>query len=148
MKISDNTPEEVYEFGDWTVYPKFYFLKNLAGKELPLEPRLMNVFAVLLKNEGEVLERDVLIEQAWKETLVNEESLTKAIFDLRKFLHQHSLNGIEIQTLRKVGYRLEIIKEKQPQSLQRRILRIILRAALYVFLGLVLLILVVRAVNY
>lgn len=78
-----------------------------------LEPRLMRLLCLLTENVGKVVSRDHLIEKLWPRVVVNENSLTRAISDLRKALsipREATADGcmalkcVEIKTVPKRGY--------------------------------------------
>lgn len=77
-----------------------------------LEPRLMQLLCLLADAKGQVLTRDTLMESLWPRVIVNENSLTRAISDLRKALvlpagfTQATANPGLIETVPKRGYRL------------------------------------------
>ena len=75
--------------------------------ERTLEPRLMHLLCYLAANEGRVLSRDELIKELWPKVIVNENSLTRAISELRKQLF-NSTHPVQspIETIPKKGYRL------------------------------------------
>ena len=60
----------------------------------------------LLNANGSVVRR--LIDAVWRDVQVNEESLTKGIFDLRRFCEEKAMTQIEIRTIRNVGYQLKV----------------------------------------
>jgi len=78
-----------------------------------LEPRLMRLLCLLTENVGKVVSRDHLIEKLWPRVVVNENSLTRAISDLRKALSIPGevtaegcmeLKCVKIKTVPKRGY--------------------------------------------
>lgn len=78
-----------------------------------LEPRLMKLLCQLTENAGKVVSRDHLIEKLWPRVVVNENSLTRAISDLRKALSIPGeitadgcmeLKSVDIKTVPKRGY--------------------------------------------
>lgn len=70
-----------------------------------LEPRLMKLLCLLAADAGRVVERQQLIDALWPRVVVNDNSLNRAVSDLRKAL-QTSDGHIWIQTIPKRGYRL------------------------------------------
>lgn len=82
--------------------------------ERQLEPRLMQLLCLLSQADGSVLTRDVLMDSLWPHVVVNENSLTRAVSELRKALawpatlspaSANSTNSL-IETVPKRGYRL------------------------------------------
>lgn len=77
-----------------------------------LEPRLMKLLCLLAAANGQVLTRDELMCALWPRVVVNENSLTRAVSELRKALNPEPLapaagaHGL-IETVPKRGYRLD-----------------------------------------
>ncbi len=96
-----------FVLGSWIVSPELNCLSEdgqPAGKCL-LEPRLMHLLCFLAANPGRVLTRDQLTEELWPKVIVNENSLTRAVSELRKKLNsgKNSNNGY-LETIPKKGY--------------------------------------------
>jgi hypothetical protein len=66
----------------------------------------MGVLEALASRPGEVWSRNDLLDEVWHDTIVNEETLTRAIFHLRKHLGDETGDPRFIETIRKGGYRL------------------------------------------
>ena len=71
---------------------------------IALTPKEFDVLLLLLENAGRVVEKDELLDAVWKETFVEEATLTRNISWLRKKLADHTDAKI-IETLPKRGYR-------------------------------------------
>jgi hypothetical protein len=67
----------------------------------------MHLLCFLAANPGKVVDRDTLVEQLWPKVVVNDNSLTRAVCELRKHL-RGKLAGTSalIETIPKKGYRL------------------------------------------
>ena len=93
--------------GDWEVFPQLNRIRlNSTGEERQLEPRLVKLLCYLASNGERVLSREELVQELWPRVLVNENSLTRAISELRKQLHnQNSRISDYIETIPKRGYR-------------------------------------------
>lgn len=91
---------------EWTLDSELGLLRDGSGKEYRLEPRLSRLMAVFLENSGRTVSRRKLIDKTWPDSLVNEESLTRAVADLRKFLRKNCTVMPVIETASKQGYRL------------------------------------------
>jgi len=93
--------------GAWRVVPARNCLSLLIGDlERQLEPRLMHLLCFLAANSGQVLRREMLVEELWPRVIVNENSLTRAVSELRKQLALPSHTDKYIETIPKKGYRL------------------------------------------
>lgn len=101
--VSINAPS--CRVGVFEVYPD----RNLIEKDnegFSLEPRVMDVFSVLIEAAGDVVSREVLITKNWDMVHGADESLTRVISILRRTLRQAGETDEYIQTISKRGYRL------------------------------------------
>jgi DNA-binding winged helix-turn-helix (wHTH) protein len=71
-----------------------------------LRPRLMDVLLRLAAAAGQVVPRQVLLDEVWPRRLVADEVLSRAIAELRTLLDDDARESRYIETLPKVGYRL------------------------------------------
>lgn len=91
----------------WRVEPETRQLQHLDNGEVrTLEPRLMRLLTLLAATPGRVLTRDALIAELWPRVIVNENSLTRAVSELRRKLETDSTSAPLIDTIPKTGYRL------------------------------------------
>lgn len=91
----------------WLVEPAANQLSSLAtGEQRSLEPRLMQLLCLLASAPGAVQTRDHLINRIWPKVIVNENSLTRAVSELRKKLELDGTSKRLIDTIPKTGYRL------------------------------------------
>ena len=74
--------------------------------EVPIEPKIMDVLCLLARHQGEVLSREMIIDQVWGRTFGADESLTRAISRLRKLFGDARTPAQVIETISKRGYRL------------------------------------------
>lgn len=83
-----------------------------AGEIVPLPPKAVEMLVVLVKNRGEVVSKNELLEAVWGETFVEESVLSNNVYLLRKTLSE--LAGVKnlIQTVPRRGYRFGGKKEK------------------------------------
>ncbi len=90
---------------EWVVQPE---LNRVVGgdKNIHLEPKIMQVLVLLAKSPGEVVSRDVLLDNVWEGTFVSDDVLTRSIVELRKIFGDDSRNPRIIETIPKKGYRL------------------------------------------
>ena len=94
--------------------PRFRFgefeLDTAAGRltrgeePLPVPARHLDVLAALLARPGEVVSKDALVEAAWRDVAVTDNSLEQAISSLRRALGT-AAEGALIQTVPRQGYR-------------------------------------------
>lgn len=105
--IQENLRKESFQLERWLVEPSANQLQCLdSGERRALEPRLMHLLCLLASAPGTVLSRDTLISQIWPRVIVNENSLTRAVSELRKKLEKESSDKRLIDTIPKTGYRL------------------------------------------
>ena len=118
------------------------------GEELFLEHRLRDFFSVLYDNLNEVVTRDELMSQVWKDMVVSEESVTKAASDLRKFFMTNELTEFNLKTYSKRGYKLEILEIENTAisgpSTINRLTKILGYTVLVIFLFII----IIRAIRY
>lgn len=145
MKLGNNE-EAVYKstIGSWSISPESGIVSCGTGDETYLEPRLAKLFYVLSENANIMVPRKQLIDQIWCDTIVNEESLTRAISDLRKTLKKHFDNPPQIQTIPKRGYRMIISMSR----IRRSFWMVALEYIVYILVAFILIILIIRGLNY
>ncbi|PYS70051.1 MAG: hypothetical protein DMF69_14870, partial [Acidobacteria bacterium] len=117
--MKDPQSNESYEFGGF--YLDAEKRRLWRGEELiPLTPKEFELLLTLVENAGRVLEKDELHEKIWKETFVEDGTLTRNVSWLRKKLGVGD-EGVDkfIETLPKRGYRFlpEVIKSPRANLL-------------------------------
>ncbi|MDA1369556.1 MAG: winged helix-turn-helix domain-containing protein [Proteobacteria bacterium] len=100
--------QQDFRVGAWIVRPGLNRLQRANGEESRhLEPRLIHLLSYLAANSHRVLSRDELVQELWPRVIVNENSLTRAISELRKQLQLSQDSQADyIETIPKKGYRL------------------------------------------
>lgn len=73
------------------------------GALTPLPPKLVQVLACLAEARGELVTRDLLFERYWPGLTVTDNTLTRAIADIRKTLDDNSATPVYIQTIARRG---------------------------------------------
>lgn len=96
-----------FRVADWLVRPPHHQIRLITDSDRTrqLEPRLMKLLCLLADRPGEVLSRDELMEALWPRVVVNENSLTRAMSELRRHLQDGSDRQF-IATIPKRGYKL------------------------------------------
>lgn len=79
-----------------------------GARTISIEPKIMDVCCQLASHGGEVVSRDELIDRVWGVKFGSDESLTRAIYLLRKAIGQASGDETAIETVSKRGYRLTV----------------------------------------
>ena len=94
---------------DWTVDPFRNRLERVvrgARTEVHVEPKPMQVLAVLVERRGETVTREELFERVWEGRRVTDEVLTVTVSALRKALGDSARSPRYVQTVPGRGYRL------------------------------------------
>src|SRR5262245_6686195 len=105
--------EEAFALGDVLVRPAS--LEVSAGEvRRQLEPRVMQVLVALARRRGEVLTRDELIQTCWASRIVSDDAIGRCMYSLRHLGDE--LGGFRIETVPRVGYRLESTAPPNPRS--------------------------------
>jgi DNA-binding winged helix-turn-helix (wHTH) protein/tetratricopeptide (TPR) repeat protein len=94
-----------FHVGEWVVKPHTNMIEGPDG-ETHLEPKAMQVLALLAQRSGEVVQKQEILQDVWDGTFVSDEVLPNAIWELRKALGDDARRPRFIQTLPKKGYRL------------------------------------------
>jgi DNA-binding winged helix-turn-helix (wHTH) protein len=94
-----------FEIGGWMVEPAFNRLKK-GRHVITLEPKVMRLLLCLRAGGGEVITREELLSRIWQGVHVVDGVLPRAAYQLRKSLFEGGVAGVEIETIRQVGYRL------------------------------------------
>lgn len=145
MKKSKKVPNpNSSDLQGWSISEDSGIVSGPEDKELYLEPRLAKLFQELRLNANQLVSRKQLIEQIWQDTTVNEESLTRAVSDLRQILAGYFDHPPPIVTVPKRGYKMEISIPSDKKS----VWGVVLKGVLYTVLGFILLVLVIRGLNY
>jgi DNA-binding winged helix-turn-helix (wHTH) protein len=136
------------DFSEWSINLDHYSLEHKDREEIFIEPRLLKLLNFLYANANKVVKRAELMDLVWEDVVVTEESLTKAIFDLRKFLQENFNAPPQIVTIRKVGYKLVLQQPSTPVKTRYRVLRLVGKALVYIVLFAVVFSILVRAIRY
>lgn len=75
------------------------------GGDASLEPRAMQVLVVLAEAEGAVVTRDTLFQRCWGAAVVGDDSLNRAVADIRRAARAIAAD-VTIETVPRTGYRL------------------------------------------
>jgi DNA-binding winged helix-turn-helix (wHTH) protein len=81
----------------------FRLLKE--GRQLPVEPKALNLLIFLLDHRGKLLERRAIIDAVWGGAFVSDHVLNRAVGQLRKLLDDDSKQPRYIETVPTLGYR-------------------------------------------
>lgn len=91
-----------YAFGDFVLYTDGRLVHR--ERQLHVPPKELAVLSILLDAAGELVSKDILLDHVWGDNDVNEESLTRCIYALRRILSE-SKTCRYIDTVYGKGYR-------------------------------------------
>ena len=102
-----------FRLGEWRVEPAANTLMRVK-EEIHLEPKVMEVLSCLAEHAGEVVSKRELIDAVWQTEFIAENTLTRAIAEIRRALGDDSRHPTYIQTIPKRGYRLlpEVVRDQ------------------------------------
>jgi TolB-like protein/DNA-binding winged helix-turn-helix (wHTH) protein/Tfp pilus assembly protein PilF len=93
-----------YEFGPFRLdAPERQLLRD--GKPVELTPKAFDTLVALVENSGHLLTKDDLLKKVWPDSFVEEATLAKNVFMLRKALGSLSGEAEYIETVPTRGYR-------------------------------------------
>ena len=104
--VPDSSPQR-FIIEDWEIEPELNRLTK-DGHSIQLEPKVMQVLSCLAQAKGGVISKDDLLGQVWKDTIVSEEVVSRAISELRKVFKDTAKDQRVIETIRKKGYRMAV----------------------------------------
>lgn len=96
-----------FQLGAWRVQPQ---LNSLACdlRTVRLEPKMMGVLLCLAHHAGEVVPKEQLVQEVWRDTFVTDDVLIRCVSELRKAFGDNAGKPTFIETIPKRGYRLLI----------------------------------------
>jgi TolB-like protein/DNA-binding winged helix-turn-helix (wHTH) protein/Tfp pilus assembly protein PilF len=116
-----NTLERGFRIGSWDVYPQQNLLKS-PERARTLEPKVMDVLVFLAERQGEVVSRQQILDAVWREVVVGDEVVSRAVSLLRTELGDDQNNPRYLKTISKRGYCLIadviLVSSNKPQQVQ------------------------------
>src|SRR5262245_38713513 len=91
-------------FGAFQIDPRTWTLTH-EGRSVALSPRLVEILASLAARAGSIVTKDELLDRFWPEVHIAENTLTRAIADIRKAIGDSPEQPRFVQTLARRGYR-------------------------------------------
>ncbi|MET2853374.1 winged helix-turn-helix domain-containing protein [Vibrio owensii] len=101
-------------FANLILDPTTRKLSNSDGDDVPLRPLPYQVLNLLIEKQGVHVTREALFEICWDGSVVTDQALTNVISGLRKKLAQLNAQGVQIKTVSKIGYLLEVDADVKP----------------------------------
>src|SRR5581483_4525102 len=100
--MSEPVPHH-YRFGEHTLEPAERRLLR-AGVAIPLKPRAFDTLVYLVERAGHLVTKDELLAQVWKGSFVEESTLAKNVWLIRRALGEEDADPV-IETVPRLGYR-------------------------------------------
>ncbi len=101
--------EDLIRFDQFVLRRSARRLERLDGSEVELTKTEFDLLLLLLSERGRVLSRQVILDRVWGEDIVvDPRTVDNFVSSLKKKLGAGQGSGVRIQTVRGVGYRLEI----------------------------------------
>ncbi len=97
---------ETFEFGDVEVNFKSHDVFK-DGEKINLTPVEFKLLEFFIRNKGEVLTRDRILDEAWGDAVVAYRTIDPHIAHLRQKLESDPANPAHILSVRGVGYKFE-----------------------------------------
>lgn len=94
-----------FRVGDWDVHP-LQGVIGQGGHRVHIEPKVMDVLVCLARHPGEVVTREMLLDEVWKGVVVTDDVVTRCISELRTVLRDTGRDRRFIRTIPKRGYSL------------------------------------------
>lgn len=95
----------IYEFGDFRLDAGRRILCGVAGGgRIAITPKVFDVALFLVEHAGELLTKSRLLAQLWPQAVVEENSLTQAICDLRRAFGEQPHEHRYVVTVPRRGY--------------------------------------------
>ena len=116
----------IYEFGSFRLDAGQRIL-TLEGQIIRLSPKMFELLLYFVEHPNQVIEKDTLMREVWRDAIVEDANLTVHISNLRKALNGDLGRAVSIETFPKVGYRFSAevstleqeIADRKPSSADR-----------------------------
>jgi len=94
--------KSVCTFGEFRIDPVERLLVR-GDSVIPLVPKAFDVLLVLVQNRGRLVDKQSLLNTVWADSAVEENSLSRAVADIRKALGESAGENRFIATVSKRG---------------------------------------------
>lgn len=105
LTVAELARREDFQLGAARVSPSTRIVKGPGG-EAALEPRTMQVLLTLSDAVGAVVTRDDIFRRCWGDAVVGDDSLNRAVADIRRVARSVAADSFTIETVPRTGYRL------------------------------------------
>lgn len=94
----------ILQFDAFALDPQRHVLTR-DGEDVALSAHLVDILGHLVRQRGSIVSKDALLEMFWPDVHVTENTLTRAIADIRRALGDSAASPMFIQTVARRGYR-------------------------------------------
>ena len=101
----DEPQTHIYEFDNFRLYAAKRLLIKGVDQNVPLMPKAFDTLLYLVSHSGKLIEKDELMWEIWKDTIVEENNLTQNISILRRILGEKHGEHRFIATIPGRGYK-------------------------------------------
>src|SRR6185503_8205791 len=120
----DKLSPKVYEFCGFRLESNQRRLLY-QGHAVPLKPKVLDLLLFLVERRGELIDKEDLMKEVWRDTIVEENNITVSMSMLRKTLGEDRDNPRFIETVPRRGYRfvaevVEISNEPATKRIQQQ----------------------------
>lgn len=105
LKMRDLTDRPDFNAGPLRVSPARRLIEGQAGRTT-VEPVVMKAFLLLVDAAGDVVTRDDLFGKVWGDVFVGDDSLNRAIAQVRKIAPEVAPGLFQIERIPRTGYRI------------------------------------------
>jgi DNA-binding winged helix-turn-helix (wHTH) protein len=94
----------IYAFGSF----RFDALRGMlyhGDTAVPLPQRLAGLLALLIRSNGEVVEKETIASRVWPDCAVSDGNLSQHVYMLRQILDERARDRTYVMTVRGKGYR-------------------------------------------
>ena len=91
-------------FGSFQIDPRTWELSK-DGAAVDLSPRLVEILGFIVSKAGQIVTKDELLEKFWPDVNVTENTLTRAVADIRKAIGEDAATPRYLETAARRGYR-------------------------------------------
>src|SRR5262249_36593190 len=95
----------MYEFNGFRLIPSERLLLRDGGAAVPLTDKVFDLLLLLVRNSGQLVDKEQMLSSVWPERFVEEHNLTVSMSALRKALGETHDKHEYIETVPKHGYR-------------------------------------------
>ncbi|HET7816877.1 MAG TPA: winged helix-turn-helix domain-containing protein [Sphingomicrobium sp.] len=105
LRPADLTSRTDFKVGPLAVSPARRVLSGPQGS-VSLEPRVMQIFLLLVDAGGGVVTRDEIFDRCWGTAMVGGDNINRAIAAIRRAVAETAPGSLEIETIPRTGYRV------------------------------------------